>query len=375
MPRMCRLPMGRVSLMMQVYGSKISYFTGKLEAYLRYKGLPYQRVRPYSERAAIREHAGAMQLPVVKLADGRWMSDTTPIIQFLETQHPTPPVLPPDPVVRFISLLLEDYADEWLWRPAMHYRWSYAPDRELLSSIIVEELLTQVPLPRFAKRRIIQARQRIGFVIRDGVRAGTREHVESSYFAALDNLSSMLEQRPFLLGDAPSLADFGFMGPMLRHFGQDPTPSELMRDRAPAVYAWVARVWKARARAGEPNFVKEIPPDSAPMLREVCETHLEQLRVNVLTYAEGRKRFSMTLQGCRYSKLPVSRYRVACLERLREAFAELDETAQARVRALLLLPQAEILWSPSIPASSGYDEERLAPFNKAINVYATGVPR
>ena len=52
----------------------------------------------------------------------------------------------------------------------------------------------------------------------------------------------------------------------------------------------------------------------------------------------------------------------------------IDRT-QARVRALLLLPQAEILWSPSIPASSGYDEERLAPFNKAIIVYATVVPR
>ncbi len=361
--------------MLQVYGSKISYFTGKLEAYLRYKGLPYQRVRPTSERATILEHAGAIQLPVVKRADGRWMSDTTPIIQFLETEHPSPPVLPSDPVVRFIALLLEDYADEWLWRPAMHYRWSYADDRELLSSIIVDELMTHVPLPRFAKRRIIQTRQRVGFVIRDGVRADTRDHVEGSYFAALDNLSGMLEQRPFLLGDAPSVADFGFMGPMLRHFGQDPTPSELMRDRAPAVYAWVARVWNARAPDGEPNFVEKIPPDGAPMLREVCETHLEQLRANAAAYAEGRKRFPMTLQGCQYSKLPISRYRVACLERLREEFADLDEAARASVRALLAFPQAEILWSPSIPATSGYDEERLAPFNKAINVYGTGVPR
>ena len=40
---------------------------------------------------------------------------------------------------RFVALLVEDYADEWLWRPAMHYRWSYAHDRELLSSIIIDE--------------------------------------------------------------------------------------------------------------------------------------------------------------------------------------------------------------------------------------------
>ena len=29
---------------LRVYGSKVSYFTGKLEAYLRYKGIAYQRI-------------------------------------------------------------------------------------------------------------------------------------------------------------------------------------------------------------------------------------------------------------------------------------------------------------------------------------------
>jgi hypothetical protein len=32
------------------------------------------------------------------------------------------------------------------------------------------------------------------------------------------------------------------MGPMLRHFGQDPTPADIMRNRAPGVYEWVARM-------------------------------------------------------------------------------------------------------------------------------------
>jgi len=73
--------------------------------------------------------------------------------------------------------------------------------------------------------------------------------------------------------------------------------------------------------------------------------------------------------------MPVSRYRVACLERLREAFFELSNQDQSTIRALLPHSQAEILWSPSIAACSGYDEERLAPFGKAINVYANGFPR
>ena len=79
---------------MKVYGSKISYYTGKLEAYLRYKNLRYQRVSSYAHQKAIRENVGAMQMPIVERADGRWMSDTTPIILQLESEHPAPSVLP-----------------------------------------------------------------------------------------------------------------------------------------------------------------------------------------------------------------------------------------------------------------------------------------
>ena len=360
---------------MRVYGSKISYFTGKLEAYLRYKRLAYELLPSPVAEKTIRANVGAIQMPVVERDDGRWMSDTTPIIQQLEKEHPNPTVLPSDPVVRFIGLLLEDYADEWLWRPAMHYRWSYSHDRELLSSIIVDELLTHLPLPRFLKRRVIQRRQRRGFVIRDGVRPETWDHVEAGYFAALDNMTRMLEGRRFLLGDAPSLADFGFMGPMLRHFGQDPTPANLMRNRAPAVYAWVSRVWNAKAGEEAPVFVDSIPADTAPMLKEVCETHLQQLAANAEAFEAGVRRFAMTVQGCEYVNMPVSRYRVACLERLRDAYAELDEEQQKTAQALLPHPQAAILRDPAVSARSGYDEERRAPFNKAINVYGTGVPR
>lgn len=360
---------------MRVYGSKISYYTGKLEAYLRYKGLEYERLPSTIHQREIRKHVGAMQMPVVERDDGRWMSDSTPILLQLETEHPRPAILPANEAVRFIGLLLEDYADEWLWRAAMHYRWSYSRDRELLSSIIVDELMPHIPLPRFAKRRIIQLRQRIGFVIRDGVRKQTGEHVEAGYFAALDNMTRMLETRSYLLGDAPSIADFGFMAPMLRHFGQDPTPAEVMRERAPAVYAWVARVWNAKPPASGPCFVETIPKDTAPMLKEVSETHLHQLAVNAEAFGRGARRFQMRVQGCEYVKLPVSRYRVACLERLRAAHAALTESDRAVVQALLPYPEAGILWDPAFQTRSGYDEEGEAPFNRAINVYGRGVPR
>jgi glutathione S-transferase len=360
---------------MRVYGSKVSYFTGKLEAYLRYKGITYERRPLIRYQKQIRAHLGTTQMPAVELDDGRWMSDSTPIIEYFEKEFPEAPVLPEDPVLRFIALLIEDYADEWLWRPAMHYRWSYRHSRELLSSILVDEQMGHFPLPRFIKKRLIARRQRNGFVIGDGVSDATWNHVESGYFAALDNMTRMLEGRRFLLGDSPSIADIGLMGPMLRHFGQDPTPVDLMRDRAPAVYAWVARMWNAKAPPASPAWLDAVPEDAQPMLQEICETHLVQLAENAEAFRKDVGRFDMKVQGCPYRELPVSRYRVWCLEELRRHFDALSGDQQGQLRALLAYPGAEILWTTEGPAPSGYDEAREAPFNRAINVYAQGVPR
>ena len=96
-----------------VYGTTASYYTGKLEAYLRAKGIAYQLV-PFSHanmrRAA--QHTGVVQVPQVECADGSWLIDTTLIIEHFERVRPEPAVTPRDPVVRFVSRLIEDYADE-----------------------------------------------------------------------------------------------------------------------------------------------------------------------------------------------------------------------------------------------------------------------
>jgi hypothetical protein len=64
---------------------------------------------------------------------------------------------------------------------------------------------------------------------------------------------------------------------------------------------------------------------------------------------------------------------VYCLEILRERFASFDASAQSRVKSLLPFEPAAILWQDNLQASSGYDEARQAPFNKAINVFKGAV--
>ena len=115
---------------MQVYGSKISYYTGKFETYLRYRSIPYASLPTVAHSRKLIEGVGIVQMPVVRVADGRWMTDTTPMIAWLENQQDDPTIYPADPALSFIALLIEDYGDEWLWRAAMHYRWSFRRDRQ-----------------------------------------------------------------------------------------------------------------------------------------------------------------------------------------------------------------------------------------------------
>lgn len=356
---------------LRVYGSAISYFTGKLEAYLRFKEIPYElrAMTPRYMNRIIPRKIGVMQMPAVELPDGRWISDTTPMIAWFESQHPEPAVIPRDPLQAFLSRLLEDYADEWLWRAAMHYRWSHAIDRRLLGDLIVSELLRGIPLPRAIKRAYIQRRQLRIFVRGDGVTRRTRAHVENGYLRALDLLGAIFAERPYLLGDRPSLADFGFFGPMARHFGHDPTPHAIMRARAPAVAEWVARLWNATASRSSGGTLADVPADWAPLLDEIGATHLEQLAANARAWGEEQDHFDAVIQGVRYARLPTSRYRVWCLEQLRAHFLALPLSARERAQSLLARHGCwEPLWRAT-DARSGHDPRDEAPFTAGLRVF------
>jgi len=74
-----------------------------------------------------------MEVPLLRRPDGVLMRDTTAMILWLEQLFSAGPLLPRDPALAFIMRLLEDYADEGLWRPALYYRWAFDTDAILYS--------------------------------------------------------------------------------------------------------------------------------------------------------------------------------------------------------------------------------------------------
>ena len=134
--------------MLRVYGSRISYFTGKLEAYLRFRGHEYALLPTYPHQGDVVRGTGSTQMPAMQLEDGRWASDSTPLLAWFDERDGAPSIYPDDAALRFVALLIEDYADEWLWRPAMHYRWNYRLDREHASGLLADEQMPHLRAPR-----------------------------------------------------------------------------------------------------------------------------------------------------------------------------------------------------------------------------------
>jgi len=323
-----------------VYGTDASYYTGKLEAYLRAKGIAY-RLEPFGEANMRRcaEHTGVVQVPQVECPDGTWLVDTTLILEHYERIQPAPAIRPSVASVRFVSELLEDFADEWLWRPAMHYRWSFPENARLMSAWLAEHVAER-RAPEFLKRRYWRRRQLGTFVTGDGVSDATRKVVEGAYLGTLAALEPILQRRPYVLGDRPTAADFGFFASLFRHFACDPVPGRVMRTRSPGVHEWVARVWNGSPERTACGAMPErLPDDLGPLFEIVAAEYLPYLEANAKAFAAGDARTRYSIRGVAFDE-PTKPYRVWCRDRLQRALTALPASERALVDEAVGAPEA-----------------------------------
>lgn len=348
----------------RVYKADMSYFSGKFEAYLRYKRIPHEAVDPdlRSINFEVYQHTGFKKVPAVRTADGLWLTDTTPMIAWFEARYTDVPVLPGDPALAFIALLLEDYGDEWLWRPSMWWRWEYPASRRAAGWRIgaladFGNLFTRLMSWHYAHR------QRQEWLWGDGVNSANAASVRDLYLAELAFMQAVLEGQPYLLGSHPSVADFGFFGSMFRHFGNDPDPAEVMRRRAPAVYEWTARLWnESTARLGPAqSWAWPEGPHWAPLFRRIAGDYLPYLQQNAAAWQAGRKRFDFTGATVSFPATVTTQYRVWCREQLRKQFSSLGESDRRRVAGLFEPHGGLGALTTGDPVESGLDERLALP--------------
>ncbi len=283
---------------MIMYGAQVSYFSGKLRAYLDWKGLDYQ------EQVASRDiyvtkiipNIGWPVIPVIEQDDGSFLQDTTEIIRYFEATRTQPAVLPKSPILAVVSMMLELYGDEWLVLPAMHYRWHY--NREFavaqFGALSAPEAGTQEQL-KIGEKVATPFANALPIL---GVSDKTAPAIEESYLTLLAELDYHFTSSSYLLGDAPTLGDFGLYGPLYAHLYRDPNSGAIMQSRAPNVVAWIERIRDNVDRNTQLSDSTAIVPETLlPVLQRAVR---EQLPV-LMDTVEQLEQFAATAET---GKLP-----------------------------------------------------------------------
>jgi glutathione S-transferase len=276
-----------------LYGAEVSLFSGKARAYLDYKNVPYTEVLASASvvNKTLYPKTGMKMIPVVTTPEGEFIQDTTAIIDALESRFPENSVYPTGPKQKFVGLLLELYADEWLLLPAMHYRWHYKKTN--LWFILKAFGACMVP----SWPRLIQPFAGIlpalffGRLYKPvlGISKHNYQDVEAWYELFLEQFEKHLEAYPYLLGHKPCIADFGFYGPLYAHLYRDPYSGKMMRKKAPRVAKWVERMQQGAPIEGDFLENDEVPETLIPMLQHMLNTQYPVLKTSIERIAKRAK--------------------------------------------------------------------------------------
>jgi glutathione S-transferase len=247
------------------------------------------------------------------------MQDSTPIIERVEAMHPQPSVHPTDQTTSFLSVLLEEFGDEWGNKWMFHYRWRYQPDAWSTAERIAQQMMGAQGTLAVAQARAAVAERmmgRLGFV---GSNDRTQPTIEASFKRALALLEAHLQTRPYILGGRPAMADFGLWA-QFYEAATDPTPGAIMRASSPKVMEWVQRMVSPKSE-GPFETWSALAPTLMPLLKdEVGALFLPWTVANAAAIERGERSFEMTLDGASWSQEP-QKYHARSLAEIRRKYA------------------------------------------------------
>ena len=196
--------------MLELHQFELSHYVEKVRLILDYKGLAYRKleVTPGIGQIDLYRLSGQRQVPV--LQDGsQIIADSTAIAEYLERQYPDRPIIPTEPKLRGLTLLMEQWADESIGLNArkvligalnqdQSFRAAFLP-----SSVpdVVRSLVGALP-----GEFLSILGQGVGFGP-DAIKAAT-EAIKRD----LTSLCFLLHDQPYLVTDHPTLADFAVAG-------------------------------------------------------------------------------------------------------------------------------------------------------------------
>ena len=333
---------------LELMGAPGSPYTRKMLALLRYRHVAYNMI-----------WGGAMGAPqgypkpkvallptfYFRDSDGNLEAavDSTPIIRRLEKDYSDRSVIPDKEALRFIDLLIEDYADEWLTKAMFHFRWAFQADADHAGPLLIHWANPNLPgdqvtamAARFSKRQIDRL-----YVV--GSNEITAKTIEDSYVRLLGLLDPLIREQGFVLGSRPSACDFALHGQLTQLTQVEPTSMALTNKYAQRVRAWVDRMDDLSGHEDGEWLADEQYDSLDGLLSEIGRTYAPFLIANAAAIRSGAENVEAEIDGRKWQQPPFP-YQAKCLVALREAYHALTADSRTRIDGLLAGTGCEALF-------------------------------
>jgi len=203
-------------------------------------------------------------VPALELTPGRFLHESSTICEYLDEIQPDPPLRPADPYERAQMRNFVRWTDEKSLPNLLILNWSLMlqPAARQWSDQELEQKLRRIPTP---ERREAWVR-----IARKPYTGEEKAQALAKLVALVDKMEAMLEDAPWLVGAAYSLADIGAV-PFIARIAEL-APSSLEPGTHPRVHAWWQAVQQrpafAAARLQRFEEVMHergiVPPGAAP---------------------------------------------------------------------------------------------------------------
>ncbi len=196
--------------MLELYQFEMSHYCEKVRLILDFKGLEYRKIEvtPGLGQLELFQKSGSRRVPVLK--DGSsYIADSTEIAMYLERKYPERPLIPTDPKERGVCLLIEEWADESI---------GVKSRKALIGAVNKNQNLRTALLPNqtpdFLKNLVGSVPSEFLDILGSGVGYGgdAVKEANNALKQDLEALCLLLQDRPYLVSDIPTLADLAVAG-------------------------------------------------------------------------------------------------------------------------------------------------------------------
>lgn len=218
-----------------------SIASSKLRLYLRWKNIPFRET--IASRQVIKSEVAprikGVDVPVLITPSNEAYQDSRAMVDYLETRETRESLVPERAELRFAARLIEAFCDDWLANAVTLLIW--ARESATAPGILARTLYPDQSddqndrIARTLASRVTSKLARRGF--ETGALGDTKHQIE----VFLTRLERHLERSPFLLGDAPCIADLAIAAALTTLRDSSPDGAAVIMG-TPRVFAWLGTV-------------------------------------------------------------------------------------------------------------------------------------